>query len=147
MICRSPSWTGGTQVEDGIGEAGTSTADKFPLSDFDSVVCECIVLLMHVPVLHRRDSRRRSRSRDRHSSRKDRDRSRSESPPPRRKRERKSGFDVLPPGGVIPGVGAIPGMAVAAAAAAPAASGFSAAPAGQLAESCCHHSSQLSQAC
>ncbi|DBA82258.1 hypothetical protein WJX79_009108 [Trebouxia sp. C0005] len=80
----------------------------------------------------RRDSRRRSRSRDRHSSRKDRDRSRSESPPPRRKRERKSGFDVLPPGGVIPGVGAIPGMAVAAAAAAPAASGFSAAPAGQV---------------
>lgn len=135
-------------MEDGIGEAGTSTADKFPLSDFDSVVCECIVLLMHVPVLHRRDSRRRSRSRDRHSSRKDRDRSRSESPPPRRKRERKSGFDVLPPGGVIPGVGAIPGMAVAAAAAAaPAASGFSAAPAGQLVELCHHHSLQLRKPC
>lgn len=80
---------------------------------------------------HRRDSRRRSRSRDRHSSRKDRDRSRSESPPPRRKRERKTGFDVLPPGGVIPGVGTIPGMA-AAAVAVPAASGFSAAPAGTL---------------
>ena len=86
-------------------------------------------ILLTFSYVYRRDSRRRSRSRDRHSSRKDRDRSRSESPPPRRKRERKTGFDVLPPGGVIPGVGAIPGMA-AAAAAVPAASGFSSAPAG-----------------
>jgi len=137
-------------VEDGIEEAGRSTADKFSLFDFDFdfVVQDCNMLLMFVTaVLCRRDSRRRSRCRDRHSSRKDRDRSRSESPPPRRKRERKSGFDVLPPGGVIPGVGAIPGMAVAAAAAAPAASGFSAAPAGQLIGSCYPHQLQLSKAC
>ena len=80
-------------------------------------------------VMHsRRDSRRRSRSRDRHSSRKDRDR--SESPPPRRKRERKTGFDVLPPGGVIPGVGTLPGMTAPVAVAAAAATGFSTAPTG-----------------
>ncbi|CAL8465202.1 g4737 [Coccomyxa elongata] len=78
---------------------------------------------------------RRSRSRSREKkSRKHKSRSRSESPPrERRRRERKSGFDVPPPGGVIPGFGLPPGMpgaeaaaaAVPAAAASPVATGFS----------------------
>ncbi|KAK9868013.1 hypothetical protein WJX84_005393 [Apatococcus fuscideae] len=80
----------------------------------------------------KRSRRSRSRSRDRGSKARGernpgKSRGRTPSPPPRRRRERKTGFDQLPAGGVVPGM---PGLIVpgAPAAAVPGSTGFSSAP-------------------